>query len=203
MSTKRAFRLIGILAVLAMVLAACGGGADADAEAAPSEPAESSEEVAVTDEQHEEDEGSHEEDESSHEDGDDHDDEFTFGRPGEASEADRVVEVDANDDFTFSPAEIAVSAGETVTFVVTNTGAIPHDFTLGDQATQDAHEAEMAEMAASGDMGEHSDPNAVVLEAGETNELTWTFSEAGTVLIGCHQPGHYDAGMKGAVEVES
>lgn len=203
MSTKRVFRLIGILAVLAMVLAACGGGADADAgQAAPSEPAESSQEAAVTDEQHEEDEGSHEEDESSHEDGDDHDDEFTFGRPGEASEADRVVEVDANDALTFSPAEIAVSAGETVTFVVTNTGAIPHDFTLGDQATQDAHEAEMAEMAASGDMGEHSDPNAVVLEAGETKELTWTFSEAGTVLIGCHQPGHYDAGMKGTVEVE-
>lgn len=30
----------------------------------------------------------------------------------------------------------------------------------------------------------------------------WTFTEPGTVLIGCHQPGHYSAGMKGTVTVE-
>ena len=59
----------------------------------------------------------------------------------------------------------------------------------------------MAEMMASGQVGDHTDPNVVVLEAGETKELTWKFTESGTVLIGCHQPGHYAAGMKGSVEV--
>lgn len=59
-------------------------------------------------------------------------------------------------------------------FVITNTGAIPHDFTLGGEETQQAHEEEMAQ----GDM-EHSDPNAVVQEPGETKILTWRFTDTG------------------------
>lgn len=190
MSIMRSVRLVAIIAVLGVVLAACGGGAQAATpDPAASEQAEASD-TATIDEQNDA--------EANNEDGDG----FAFGQPGNAAEADRAVEIDAGDDFAFSPAEINVSVGETITFVVTNTGVIPHDFTLGDQATQDAHEAEMADMAASGDMGELDDTNAMVLDSGETKELTWTFSEAGTVLIGCHQPGHYAAGMRGAVEVD-
>ena len=114
-----------------------------------------------------------------------------------------MIEIAAYDDFTFGPEEITVTAGETVTFVVTNVGNLPHDFTLGDEETQDIHEAEMAEMAgmAASDMA-HADPNAVVVAAGETAELTWHFSESGTFVMGCHQPGHYAAGMKGVVQVD-
>lgn len=121
-----------------------------------------------------------------------------FGSPGEASEADRTVEVAATDNLAFEPAEFSVAAGETVTFRIVNQGSLVHDFTLGDQATQDEHEAEMSE----GGMA-HDQPNVVTLPAGETVELTWTFPDSGTVLIGCHQPGHYAAGMKGEVTVES
>jgi uncharacterized cupredoxin-like copper-binding protein len=42
----------------------------------------------------------------------------------------------------------------------------------------------------------------VTIPAGETIELSWTFTEAGTVLIGCHQPGRYAGGMKGQISVE-
>ena len=99
---------------------------------------------------------------------------------------------------------ITLKQGETKTekIVITNTGNIPHDFTLGDQATQDEHAAEMAEMIANGEAAHDSD-NAVVLAPGETKELTWYFSEAGTFIVGCHQPGHYAAGMVGAVNVEA
>ena len=45
------------------------------------------------------------------------------------------------------------------------------------------------------------EPNAFVLQVGETKELTWTFTVAGEVLIGCHQPGHYQAGMVGKIKV--
>lgn len=45
------------------------------------------------------------------------------------------------------------------------------------------------------------EPNAVVLDPGETKEVTWKFTVAGTFLIGCHQPGHYDAGMVGSITV--
>jgi len=123
----------------------------------------------------------------------------SFGSPAEAADADRVIEITASDNLVFEPAEIAVAAGETVTFRVINDGNLVHDFTLGDQATQDEHEAEMAEMG--GEMA-HEEPNTVTIPAGETAELTWRFAESGTVLIGCHQPGHYAAGMKGQVEVQ-
>jgi uncharacterized cupredoxin-like copper-binding protein len=43
----------------------------------------------------------------------------------------------------------------------------------------------------------------VTIPASGTKELTWVFAEAGTVLIGCHQPGHYAAGMKGQITVQS
>jgi uncharacterized cupredoxin-like copper-binding protein len=140
--------------------------------------------------------------EDTHED-EGHDEEFHFGEPTDAADADRTIEIEANDNLTFSPNEITVAAGETITFRVTNTGSIPHDFTLGDQETQDAHEAEMMEMMESGAMMMHDEANAVALEAGETKTVTWHFSKAGTVLIGCHQTGHYAAGMTGTVTVES
>lgn len=126
---------------------------------------------------------------------------FSFGEPADASEATRVIEIDANDDFSFNPAEVSVTAGEVVTFRVTNTGVLPHDFTLGDLETQDAHEAEMVEMMESGEMDLHDEDNAIVLGAGETKDLTWHFSETGSLLMGCHQAGHYAAGMKGTLTV--
>jgi len=69
---------------------------------------------------------------------------------------------------------------------------------LGDQNAQDEHEAEMAEMSGMA----HDEPNVVTIPAGGTAELTWRFGEDGTVLIGCHQPGHYAAGMTGRITIE-
>lgn len=137
---------------------------------------------------------------------DNHDDDMdmatSFGEPAEAADADRVIEMTAHDDFSFDPAQITVTEGETITFRVTNLGNLPHDFTLGDEAAQDEHEAEMAEMAESGEMM-HDEPNVLSLPAGETHELTWHFTEPGTVLIGCHEVGHYAAGMIATITVES
>ena len=125
--------------------------------------------------------------------------EFGFGEPADAANSDRVVEIDTTDDLTFIPADLKVTAGETITFRIVNEGTIVHDFTLGDQATQDEHAEEMAEMEGMA----HDQPNTVTVAAGETKELTWTFTRPGAVLIGCHQPGHYEAGMTGQVSVEA
>ncbi|HEX6301031.1 MAG TPA: plastocyanin/azurin family copper-binding protein [Acidimicrobiia bacterium] len=132
-----------------------------------------------------------------------HEEEFNFGEPADAADADRTIDIDANNDLTFDPASITISEGETITFRVTNTGNLEHDFVLGDEDAQEAHEAEMMEMMESGEEMEHSDPYAVSVPAGETVELTWHFTEPGTVLFGCHEPGHYEAGMKGTISVES
>lgn len=123
---------------------------------------------------------------------------FAWGTPAEPGDADRVVEIEAKDDFTFVPEQVDVAVGETVTFRVTNTGKLPHDFTLGDADTQDEHDEEMRDMPAG---SEHDEANAMTMAAGETKEMTWTFEEAGTVIMGCHIPGHYAAGMRGDVAV--
>jgi uncharacterized cupredoxin-like copper-binding protein len=45
------------------------------------------------------------------------------------------------------------------------------------------------------------DMNAITVEPGKAGQLTHTFDKTGTVEIGCHEPGHYAAGMKIAVTV--
>ncbi len=112
--------------------------------------------------------------------------------------ASRVIEIDANDDFSFGPDDVDVKLGETVTFSVTNTGKVPHEFTLGPTDVQLEHNKEMTEM---GDMEMKDEPNAISMAAGETAELTWEFTNADSLLYGCNIPGHYDAGMVGDINV--
>ena len=121
-----------------------------------------------------------------------------FGSPGDPADSDRIVEIIATDGLAFEPTDVTVAAGETITFRIVNQGDLVHDFTLGDEATQDEHEAEMAE----GGMI-HDEPNVANIPGGESVELTWTFPDSGTVLIGCHQPGHYDAGMRGQITIDA
>ena len=49
--------------------------------------------------------------------------------------------------------------------------------------------------------GGTDDADAVTVEPGESGSITTTFDESGTVLIGCHEPGHWEAGMKATVSV--
>lgn len=126
-----------------------------------------------------------------------HGEQFSFGMPADPADADRVVEVQMIDPFEFDPAQIQVAAGETITFIVTNTGSLDHEFVIGDEETQDEHEVIME-----GDgMGGEDEPNELALAGGESGELTWSFAVAGSLLFGCHVPGHYDAGMVGTLEV--
>jgi len=48
---------------------------------------------------------------------------------------------------------------------------------------------------------QHADPNVVTLAPGKSGEIVWQFTKAGKIDFACLQPGHYDAGMKGAVNV--
>lgn len=121
-----------------------------------------------------------------------------IGEPADAADADRTIEVATLDTMAYDPSTIAVEAGEATTFSVTNAGDAVHEFTLGDEAMQEAHEEEMADMGAG---MAHDEPNSISLQPGETRELTWRFGDAGTVIYACHEPGHYTAGMRGEVTV--
>jgi uncharacterized cupredoxin-like copper-binding protein len=112
------------------------------------------------------------------------------------SSAEQRIEVNLTDEFTMQPAEMTVKAGQPVTFVVTNTGAIAHEFYLGDEAMQ----AEQEDLMQSGEMA-HDTAEGISLEPGATKELTYTFDAAGQTIAGCHEAGHYAAGMKATITV--
>lgn len=119
---------------------------------------------------------------------------------GSGSGSSRTVDVEMVD-VAFEPAEVTVAEGETVTLRFTNTGEVTHDAFIGDTDAQDDHEMDMADTH-----GEHgasdNDNSAITIEPGDEAELTYTFDEAGRFEVGCHQPGHYKAGMKIDVTVE-
>ena len=116
--------------------------------------------------------------------------------PADTSPGGRVVEVTMAD-IRFETESLSVAAGETVEFRFVNEGQIPHDAFIGDTAAQEQHGVEMAGMAGH----DHGTAGAVTVQPGATETLTYTFDEAGSLEVGCHQPGHYEAGMKIAVTV--
>jgi uncharacterized cupredoxin-like copper-binding protein len=117
--------------------------------------------------------------------------------PSESASAAVRIVVTLTDAFRIEPGAMVVPVGVPVTFVVTNIGAIPHEFVVGDEASQDAHEKTMRGTGAMS----HDDPDAIGVAPGETKELTMTFSVPGETLAGCHVPGHYPAGMRATITV--
>jgi uncharacterized cupredoxin-like copper-binding protein len=110
------------------------------------------------------------------------------------------ITVSLSDMLKIEPAAMTVPAGKPVTFVVTNTGTVLHEFTLGDEAEQMAHDREM--MANGGMSMPKDEPMAIGVQPGQTKELTVTFDAPGQTLAGCHVIGHYAAGMKAAITIE-
>lgn len=111
----------------------------------------------------------------------------------------RTVEV-AMEDIKFDQTTLTVKTGEIIEFRFVNDGKLAHDAFVGDVEAQMEHDAGMAEK---GDASGHPmDEAAVVVQPGDSGELSYTFSEPGAYQVGCHQPGHYAAGMKINVTVE-
>lgn len=129
-----------------------------------------------------------------------HHDGFAFGEPGNAKKAARLVEVVARETdgkMVFEPARIEVRQGERVRFRIRNAGELAHEFMLGTPEDNRKHAALMQKFPEM----EHDDPNGKSLQPGETAELVWMFSKAGTFEFACLKPGHYEAGMNGPLVV--
>lgn len=110
----------------------------------------------------------------------------------------RRVEV-AMTELAFTPASVDVKRGEIVSFVFTNNGKLQHDAFLGTKAEQDHHEEQMRAMTDPSDHAGHE--GGVTVQPGQTGSLRKTFGEPGTFEVGCHEPGHYGAGMKLLINV--
>lgn len=134
----------------------------------------------------------------NHAGGHGHDDEETaIGKPGVAARVNRTITIEMNDSMRYTPADVQVKQGETVRFVVKNVGKVKHELSLGTQQELMEHLEQMKKFP---DM-EHDEPSKVTLAPGKQGEIIWQFTKAGTVNFACLMPGHYEAGMKGAVKV--
>ena len=120
-----------------------------------------------------------------------------LGKPGDPRKVTRDVNVEMNDAMRFRPDSIRVKRGETIRFIVRNTGKVKHEMVLGTIKELKEH----AEMMRKFPEMEHADPNQVSVEPGMTGELIWQFTRAGTFDFACLVPGHFEAGMVGKVRV--
>lgn len=133
--------------------------------------------------------------------------------PQSASNADidRTITVEAGD-LWFKPDDLSIAPGETVKFIIENTGNLEHEFVIGDAKEQAEHREMMQQMASNGgghDMsaGHHSGMQAmpsVTVAAGETKTLVWTAPETSNAALvyACNIPGHFEAGMRGELVVQ-
>ena len=123
--------------------------------------------------------------------------ESAIGEPGKAAKVTRTVKIDMSDAMRFTPSSIDAKQGETIRFVITNSGKVKHELVLGTEKELQEHYEVMKKFPEM----EHDDPNMVTLAPGKTGQVIWNFTKAGKIDFACLQPGHYDAGMKGAVAV--
>lgn len=124
-------------------------------------------------------------------------DEHLFGREGDPRKARRTVSVDMADSMRFTPAEITLRQGETIKFVVRNSGKVMHEMVIGTEEELKKH----AEMMKKHPTMEHEEPYMAHVKPGAKEEITWTFTKPGTFMYGCLIPGHFEAGMKGTIKV--
>ncbi|MGQ7245107.1 cupredoxin domain-containing protein [Salinicola sp. V024] len=136
-------------------------------------------------------------------------------------EPDRTIDIQAGS-MWFDADELQIAPGTTVRFRVENVSMIPHEFAIGSSGMQQMHRDMMQQ---GGDHHGATDSNAmadnhhdgmmnqnemsrqsaaITIAPGETETLTWTAPQQGDAIeYACFLPGHYEAGMKGTVTLNS
>jgi uncharacterized cupredoxin-like copper-binding protein len=94
----------------------------------------------------------------------------------------------------FGTTTVTVPVGRPVTFVLTNTDPIDHEWIVGDAASHERHRT--------GTEPVHGQrPTEISIPAGSEERTTLTFSVPGAQQFICHLPGHEAYGMVGVIEV--
>ncbi|MCB1754188.1 MAG: cupredoxin family protein [Gammaproteobacteria bacterium] len=139
--------------------------------------------------------GEHEHSEAAHSDRHQSDHEHALsevGSPASADDASMDIAVTLLDTMRFEfDKPLALRRGEVVRFVVTNSGKIPHEFSVGSASEQLEHRKMMQAMPNM----VHEDGNTVSVEPGQTKDLVWRFDGDAEVVFACNIPGHAEAGM--------
>ena len=122
-----------------------------------------------------------------------------WGIAGDAKMAKRTIEISMLDSMRFSPEKVEAKQGETIKFVIKNTGQVVHEFVIGTKRENDEHAALMVKFPKM----EHSEPYIAHVSPGKTGEIIWTFNKPGDFDFACLIAGHYQAGMTGKIKVSA
>ena len=120
-----------------------------------------------------------------------------WGIAGKPAQATRTITLDMTDTMRFTPDTLSVKEGETVRFVIRNTGRMLHEMVIGTPDELAKHAAMMAKFPNM----EHDEPYMAHVDPGKTGEIVWTFNRAGSFEFACLIAGHYEAGMRGTITV--
>ena len=143
-----------------------------------------------------------------------------IGFKGKLSDVTRTIEVKMYDNY-YEPNTFKIKKGETVKFKVKNLGELVHEFNIANPMMHIKHQPEMElmveneillgdridkdkmqKMAAMDKSMGHSHSNSVLLAPKEEGTLIWKFENAVNIEIACNVPGHYQAGMIAAVNLD-
>lgn len=116
-------------------------------------------------------------------------------------------------EFIFNGTVLSLARGERVTLVFHNRGVVEHEFMAGRQGTGGRGYAEdlfssveheiMPSPASDHGMGHDAAKVGVRVAPAKTASLTFVVPDRpGTYEFGCFVAGHYEAGMKGALQID-
>ncbi len=143
-----------------------------------------------------------------------------IGSKGKMEDVTRTIQVKMYDNY-YEPNSFNIKKGETIKFEVINVGELVHEFNIANAMMHIKHQPEMERMVENeillGDkidkdkmqkmaamdksMG-HSHSNSVLLAPKEKGIIIWKFENAVDIEIACNVPGHYQAGMIAAVNLD-
>jgi uncharacterized cupredoxin-like copper-binding protein len=109
----------------------------------------------------------------------------------------KEVRIVVDDTMRFTPATWETQVGEPIRIILLNNGKVDHELVIGSEKEIIAHGKEMANPGAKG----HHHTNEISAKPGQQAELVWTFKKPGQYAMACFEPGHYEAGMKGVINV--
>jgi uncharacterized cupredoxin-like copper-binding protein len=124
--------------------------------------------------------------------------EKAFGREGDRRTLSRTIRVKMSDGMRFAPDTLPIKLGETIRFVVSNSGKLTHEMVLGTMEDLRQH----ADLMKRHPGMEHDEPYMIHVASGKTQTMVWQFTKAGEFHYGCLVPGHFEAGMMGKVVVK-
>ncbi|HEY6071886.1 MAG TPA: cupredoxin family protein [Anaerolineales bacterium] len=125
--------------------------------------------------------------------------EKSFGRPGDLKKVSQTIHIDMRDEMEYLPNGLRLKVGDTVKFVVRNSGKVMHELVLGTMEELKAHSELMRKFPGM----EHDEPYMAHVRPGKTESIVWQFTRPGAFYYGCLVPGHFEAGMIGIVRVRA